>query len=124
MANARLAKEVLMTLDQVFSSHPDSWVTWAKNFEYYKDSGVPCSMGTAKPGPFFLRNMRRLVGGELMSPQRIEFFRAIRNEEMDALVQGLLSEVQSGKQIVDFNMAIAAMATNVMTHIFIQKRLV
>ncbi|KAG0584508.1 hypothetical protein KC19_3G213900 [Ceratodon purpureus] len=122
VANARLAKEVLMTQDQVFSSRPDSFVTWAKHFAYYHEgSEVRYSMGTAKPGPF-LRNMRRLVAVELVAPKRIEHFKAIRREEMDAMVQELLSEVKSGKQIVDLNMAIGALAMNVMSRMVIQKR--
>ncbi len=113
-----------MTQDQVFSSRPESMVTWAEYCAYYnKDSGVRCSMGTAKPGSF-LRNMRRLVAAELMAPTRINFFKAIRNEEIDYMVQGLLSEVKDGKQIVDLNMAIADMVMNVMTRILFHKRLV
>jgi hypothetical protein len=124
VANARLAKEVLMTQDQVFASRPDSFVTWAKHLACYKeDSSVRYSMGTAKLESS-LRNTRRLVAVELMAPKRIEFFKAIRSEEMDAMVQGLQSKVKNGKHIVDLHLAIGAMAMNIMTRMVMKKRLV
>lgn len=89
-----------MTQDQVFASRPDSFVTWAKHFAFYKEDS------------------------KRIEPKRIEFFKAIRSEEMDAMVQGLQSKVKDGKHVVDLHLAIGAMAMNIMTRMVMKKRLV
>ena len=97
VANARLAKEVLATYDQVFTSRPDSFVTWAKYFAYYDLSAPEArhSMGTTNPGPF-LRSMHLMVAADLMALKRLELTLAIGAEEMDAMVQGVLAEAKEG----------------------------
>lgn len=119
MNSVRLAKEVLMTQDHNFASRPDSFVTWAKYFAYYK--GIRYNIGTSNPGPLW-RQLRRVVVEELQTPKRLQFFKTIRNEEIDNMVQGFAEEVKSGKVIVDLHEAINNTAMNNLTRMIIRKR--
>lgn len=121
--SAQFAKEVLMTQDHNFASRPNSFVTWAKYFAYYNRNyaGVKYNMGTSNPGSL-LRHLRRLMIEELQATKRLQFFKNIRTEEIDAMMQGFVEEVKEGKQIVDLRTAINDTAMNNLTRMIIRKR--
>jgi hypothetical protein len=120
--SAQFAKEVLMTQDHNFAARPNSFVTWAKHFGYYnQNAGVKYNIGTSNPGPL-LRHLRRLMIEELQATKRLQFFKSIRTEEIDAMMQGFVEEVKEGKQIVDLRTAISDTAMNNLTRMIIRKR--
>ncbi|KAG0583247.1 hypothetical protein KC19_3G120800 [Ceratodon purpureus] len=120
VTSPRLAKEVLMTQDQNFASHPQT--INMEYFAYYNDKDkIRRGIASAKLGAYF-RNLRRLVALELMSPKRMRFLEGVRNEEMQRMVHSLLEDANCADGVANLNSAISGMTMNVISRTIAHKR--
>jgi len=118
VSSPRLAREVLMTQDQIFASHAPT--ISMKCFSYWDEKEkVEYGMTSSKLGPHF-RNLRRLFASELMPPKRMQLLQGMRDEEMQRMVESVFEDGQ--KANVDLNVAISAMSTNVISRTVVHNR--
>lgn len=112
-SNVRLAKEVLKTNDHVFSSRPR--VTQFVELAYDNQT-----ISTSPYGPTW-RNATRVLKQELITPARMEHFKATRQEEILTAIQTLLAESSEGKAVrLDSKFKIHLM--NILTMMMVSKR--
>ncbi|KAG0587474.1 hypothetical protein KC19_2G166900 [Ceratodon purpureus] len=122
VASPAMMREVLGAQDQIFSARPPALLS-SKYFAYTPDElGRSHGCTAAQLGPYF-RNVRRLYSTEMVSPKRLNFFKASRAEEMQIMVSTIWEASHGGRQPVELRrFAFIPMANNITTYMICHKR--
>uniref|UniRef100_A0A0G7ZNY6 Cytochrome P450 CYP750A27v1 n=1 Tax=Picea glauca TaxID=3330 RepID=A0A0G7ZNY6_PICGL len=114
VSSSEMAKQFLKTHDLIFASRPPTSV--GKYFFYnFKD------IAFAPYGDHW-RKMRKICVLELLTAQRIESFKHVRQEEVSAMIRSIWEESESGRFAVNVTEAIYASLANILWRILARKK--
>uniref|UniRef100_A0A6N2L7L2 Cytochrome P450 n=1 Tax=Salix viminalis TaxID=40686 RepID=A0A6N2L7L2_SALVM len=116
VSDREIVKECFTTNDRVFSTRP--------KFLALKIMGYNQTMLGFAPYGRYWRDIRKLVMVELLSSQRLELLKHVRDSETSFLMKELYdkSSKNGGKVIVDMKQSLADMAMNIIVRMISGKR--
>eukprot|EP00253_Pinus_taeda_P030455 PITA_30455 len=109
-----VAKEFLKTHDLLFASRPPSAAT---KYLWYNSSDI-----TFSPYGRYWRQMRKLCVVQLLSSRRIASFQFTREEEVSAMIRGIVTSYHEGFSPVNISKAVSALGIDIICRIAFGKK--